>query len=81
MHFELSFMNMATDVEDFRTGIAIPHKKDEYNGVRDEYSSMLFHQMEAGNNGLTKTKYLTFGIYAKSIKDAKPRLRSLETQI
>ena len=47
VHFELSFMNMATDVEDFRTGIAIPHKKDEYNGVRDEYSSMLFHQMEA----------------------------------
>ena len=25
VHFELSFMNMATDVEDFRTGIAIPH--------------------------------------------------------
>ena len=56
-------MNMATDVDDFRTGIAIPHRKDEFNGVRDEYSSMLFHQMEAGNNGLTKTKFLTFGIH------------------
>ena len=74
VHFELSFMNMATDVEDFRTGIAIPHRKDEFNGVRDEYSSMLFHQMEAGNNGLTKTKYLTFGIHADSIKAAKPRI-------
>ena len=76
-----SSMNMATDVEDFRTGIAIPHKKDEYNGVRDEYSSMLFHQMEAGNNGLTKTKYLTFGIHADSIKAAKPRIIHIETDI
>ena len=57
VHFELSFMNMATDIEDFRTGIAIPHRNDGFNSVRDEYSTMLFHQMEAGNNGLTKTKF------------------------
>ncbi len=79
--FELSFMNMTTDVEDFRSGIAIPHKKDEFNSVRDEYSSMLFHQMEAGNNGLTKTKYLTFGIHAESMKVAKPRIIHIETDI
>ena len=79
--FELSFMNMTTDVEDFRSSIAIPHKKDEFNSVRDEYSSMLFHQMEAGNNGLTKTKYLTFGIHAESMKVAKPRIIHIETDI
>lgn len=79
--FELSFMNMATDIDDFRTGIAIPHRKDEFNGVRDEYSSMLFHQMEAGNNGLTKTKYLTFGIHADSMKAAKPRITHIETDL
>ncbi len=81
VHFELSFMNMATDVEDFRTGIAIPHRKDGFNSVRDEYSSMLFHQMEAGNNGLTKTKYLTFGIHADSMKAAKPRIIHIETDL
>ena len=81
VHFELSFMNMATDIDDFRTGIAIPHRKDEFNGVRDEYSSMLFHQMEAGNNGLTKTKFLTFGIHADSMKAAKPRIIHIETDI
>ena len=47
VHFELSFMNMVTDMDEFRAGIAIPHKRDDFNGVRDEYSSMLFHQMEA----------------------------------
>lgn len=81
VHFELSFMNMATDVEDFRGSIAIPHRRDGFNSVRDEYSSMLFHQMEAGNNGLTKTKYLTFGIHADSMKAAKPRIIHIETDL
>ena len=79
--FQLSFMDMATDAEDFARCIAIPHKKDDFNGIRDEYSSMLFHQMEAGNNGLTKTKYLSFGIKASSMKEAKPRLSHIETDI
>ncbi len=29
--FELSFMNMKTDAEDFRDGIAIPHKGDGFD--------------------------------------------------
>ena len=81
VHFELSFMNMATDVESFSKSIAIPHKKDDFNGVRDEYSTMLFRQMEGGNNGLTKTKYLTFGIQADSMKAAKPRLTHIEMDL
>ena len=79
--FELSFMNMKADMEDFRSGIAIPHKKDEFNRVRDEYSTMLFRQMEGGNNGLTKTKYLSFGIHASSMREAKPRLIHIETDL
>ena len=74
-------MNMATDAEQFEKSIAIRHKKDEFNSIRDEYSSMLFHQMEAGNNGLTKRKYLTFGIHASSMKEAKPKLIHIETDI
>ena len=81
VHFELSFMNMATDAESFGKSIAITHKKDEFNDVRDEYSSMLLRQMEAGNNGLTKTKYLTFGIHADSMKAAKPRLTHIEMDL
>ncbi len=81
VHFELSFMNMATDIDDFRSSIAIPHQNDGFNAVRDEYSTMLFRQMEAGNNGLTKTKFLTFGIHADSMKSAKPRIIHIETDI
>lgn len=79
--FQLSFENMATDVSDFEKSIKISHKNDGFDDVRDEYSEVLLHQMEAGNNGLTKTKYLTFGIHAESMKTAKPRLTHIETDI
>ncbi|MBQ9304970.1 VirB4-like conjugal transfer ATPase, CD1110 family [Butyrivibrio sp.] len=79
--FELSFMNLATDATDFEKKIAIPHQRDDYNEVRDEYSEVLLQQMEAGNNGLTKTKYLTFGIHADSMKSAKPRLIHIEMDL
>lgn len=81
VRFQLSFSDMATDVTDFEKSIAISHKNDGFDDVRDEYSEVLLHQMEAGNNGLTKTKYLTFGIHAESMKNAKPRLIHIETDI
>jgi hypothetical protein len=34
-----------------------------------------------GNNGLVRTKYITFSIEAKSVREAKPRLERIETDI
>ena len=42
---------------------------------------MLQNQLAKGNNGLRKTKYITFGIEADSIKTAKPRLERIETDL
>lgn len=81
VHFELSFMNMSTDAEDFEKNVRIPYQKDEFNPVRNEYSQMLKSQLAQGNNGLTKTKYLTFGIEAESMKQAKPRLEHIQTDL
>ena len=81
VHFELSFMNFATEVGDFEKKIAIQHQADPFNDVRDEYSGILLRNMQAGNNGLTKTKYITFGIHADSMKSAKPRLVHIEMDI
>lgn len=58
IHFELSFMNMATDAESFEQSIRIPHRHDNFNPIRTEYSDMLKMQLAQGNNGLTKTKYI-----------------------
>lgn len=81
IHFELSFMNMSTDAESFEKNIRIPHQKDEFNPVRNEYTQMLKSQLAQGNNGLTKAKYLTFGIEAESMKQAKPRLEHVQTDL
>ena len=78
---QISFMNMATDADLFKKSIAIEHTKDKFNSVRDEYSGVIFEQMQAGNNGLYKVKYLTFGIHADSLKTARPRLIHLEMDI
>lgn len=81
VHFEISFINMSTDSENFEKSVRIPLQKDEFNTVRNEYSQMLKSQLAQGNNGLTKTKYLTFGIEAESIKQAKPRLEHIQTDL
>ncbi|MCF2595690.1 ATP-binding protein [Pseudoflavonifractor phocaeensis] len=81
IHFELSFMNMATDAESFEQSIRIPPRHDNFNPIRTEYSDMLKMQLAQGNNGLTKTKYITFGIEAASMKEAKPRLEHIQTSL
>ena len=81
VQFELSFMNMSTDAESFEKSIRIPFRKDNFNSSRAEYSQILKKQLSQGNNGLTKTKYLTFGIEASSMKQAKPRLNHIENDL
>ena len=81
VQFELSFMNMSTDAESFEKSIRIPFRKDSFNASRAEYSQILKKQLSQGNNGLTKTKYLTFGIEAESMRQAKPRLNHIENDL
>ena len=79
--FELSFLNLAASKETFARAISIPLQGDDFDSIRVEYMTMLQKQLAKGNNGLIKTKYLTFGIDADSIKSAKPRLERIETDI
>ncbi len=79
--FEFSFVNTATDIEDFEKSIEIPLKNDGFDSVRKEYSQMLKDKMKQGNNGLTKLKYLTFSIHANNLKEAKPRLEQIQLNI
>ena len=81
IHFQLSFLNLSTAQDGYARSIVIPLRADKFNDVRDEYSEMLQNQLAKGNNGLTKTKYLTFGIDADSIKAAKPRLERIEMDV
>lgn len=79
--FQLSFMNMAANKETYGQNIAIPPQDDDFDNIREEYTEMLRNQLARGNNGLIKTKYLTFGIEAANVKEAKPRLDRIETDL
>lgn len=77
--FQLSFINL--------TGLrgaalrTIPVRTDRFESIQRELSGVIQNQQEKGNNGIVKTKYLTFGIDADSVRSAKPRLERIETDI
>ena len=81
IHFQLSFLNQRADLEEYQKSIQIPEQNDAYDSIRREYSEMLKGQLAKGNNGLSKTKYITFGVEAESLKAAKPRLERIEADI
>ena len=81
IRFQFSFYNLVTGEDTFEESIRIPEQPDGFNSIRREYSEMLQNQLAKGNNGLTKTKYITFGIDAEDIKTAKPRLNRIELDI
>ena len=81
IRFQLSFLNVSASQEGFARSIIIPPQPDGFDDVRREYSDMLQNQLAKGNNGLAKSKFLTFGIEAEGIKVAKPRLERIETDI
>jgi len=81
IHFQLSFLNVAVGMDAFEQSISIPLQDDAFDSIREEYAAMLQNQLAKGNNGLVKTKFLTFGIEAETIKTAKPRLERIEIDI
>lgn len=81
IHFQFSFLNMTANVKDYESSISIKPQQDDFDSIRTEYADMLHNQLAKGNNGLMKTKYLTFGIEADNIKIAKPRLERIENDL
>ena len=81
IRFQLSFLNVRAPRESFLRAISIPPRGDDYDSIRKEYSQMLQDQLERGNNGLRKTKYLAFSVEAETLQEAKARLARIETDI
>ena len=81
VNFELSFMNLSAKDDSFSRQLVIAPQGDDFDEIREEYTEMLQDRLSRGNNGLIKTKYITFGIEAENIKAAKPRIERIETDI
>ena len=71
IHFQLTFVNHKGGMAEFEEIIDIKLRQDEYDDVRREYATFLKNQLAKGNNGLTKTKYITYTVQAKNIQVAR----------
>ena len=81
IHFQLSFVNHKSNLLEFENVIRIEPQGDAYDDVRMEYARMLKDQLAKGNNGLMRTKYITFAIEADNILEARPKLERIEADI
>lgn len=78
--FQLSFINHRSRPEN-RYSVNIPPQSDALNSIRAEYVDMLTGQIARSNNGIMRSKYITFGINAEGISIARPRLERVEADI
>lgn len=78
---QLSFLNQTMDISEYEKAIDIKSRNDEFNDIREEYTEMLKGQLARGNNGIVRKKYITFGIEADNIQNAKQRLERIEADI
>ena len=81
IRFQFSFVNTVASEAAFEQSVIIPPQGDGFDDIREEYTQMLLNQVSKGNNGLQRTKYLTFGLEADNIKTAKPRLEHVELDL
>ena len=78
--FQLSFINRRSHSRS-RYRVNIPQGDDDFNSIREEYTGMLKNQIAKSNNGIERSKYITFGIPAEGIAEARPRLERVEADI
>ena len=78
--FQLSFINRRTR-DCSRYQVNIPEAEDKFNSVRTEYTGMLKRQIARSNNGIERSKYITFALPAGDVGEARPRLERVEADV
>lgn len=81
IYFQLSFINHKTNMTEYERVIRITPQGDNFDDVRMEYAEMLKNQLAKGNNGLMRSKYITFAVEADSVREARPKLERIEADI
>ena len=78
--FQLSFVNRRSRSVS-RYKVNIPVQQDAFNSIRGEFVDMLKGQIAKSNNGIERSKYITFGMPAGSVAEARPRLERVEADV
>ena len=78
--FQLSFINRRSRSRS-RYKVNIPPAQDDFDSIRAEFTGMLKNQIAKSNNGIERSKYITFGLPADGIAEARPRLERVEADV
>lgn len=78
---EFSYVNQIGRNTELKAAIQIPDKNDGYDDIRLEFRDMLKNQLAKGNNGLKKSKYITFGIETTNVEQARTKLERIEIDL
>ena len=78
--FQLSFINRRSHSRS-KYRVNIPAQEDDFNSIRSEFVTMLKGQIAKSNNGIERSKYITFGLPAESVTEARPRLERVEADV
>ena len=78
--FQLSFVNRRSWSAG-RYKVNIPAQHDDFDSIRGEFVDMLKGQIAKSNNGIERSKYITFGLPAGSAAEARPRLERVESDV
>ena len=78
--FQLSFINRRSRSRS-KYRVNIPQAEDSFNSIRAEFTGMLKNQIARSNNGIERSKYITFGLPADGIGEARPRLERVEADV
>ena len=78
--FQLSFINRRSHSTS-RYEVNIPAQQDDFDSIRGEFVGMLKRQIARSNNGIERSKYITFGVPAEGVAEARPRLDRVEADV
>ena len=78
--FQLSFVNRRSRSTN-RYKVNIPAQHDDFDSIRGEFVDMLKGQIAKSNNGIVRSKYITFGLPAGNAAEARPRLDRVEADV
>jgi len=82
IHFQLTFETRRRDNEVLLKKLDIPKQDDGSDNIRVEYSEkVLKAKLMEGDNGNELVKFLTFGVFAKNLKEARPKINNLQEKI
>ncbi|MDR1541539.1 MAG: PrgI family protein [Clostridiales bacterium] len=78
VQIQLSCFNYLSDSSGVLKLIDIELRDDEFNFLREETQDMLKDQIQKGNSGLVRKKFITLSIEAANVEKARRRLKQIE---